>query len=46
MPGFGQLLIFPAKIMYPFPVIPGRHNFRLPGLKAIISLEDLGASDF
>lgn len=48
---FGQPPIFPAETFIPHhlpgrPATPGRHNFRLPGLKAIIPLENLVASDF
>ena len=44
---FGQLPIFPAEIFPPFSLLqPGRYNFRLPSLKAIIPLEILLASDF
>ena len=44
---FGQLPIFPAEIFPPFSLLqPGRYNFRLPSLRAIIPLENLVASDF
>lgn len=39
--------LLPAEVSFPLPAaMEDRHNFRLPGLKAIIPREDLAASDF
>lgn len=42
----GPAAVLPAVRSPPPTTTPGRHNFRLPGLKAIIPLENLVASDF